>query len=52
VEGLEKRGVKFERYEEMPQDEKGILRGKENQKGPNIAWFKDPSGNILAVLEV
>src|SRR5271165_4962293 len=51
VEELEKLGVKFERYEGMPQDEKGILRGKEKQKGLNIAWFKDPSGNILAVLE-
>lgn len=51
VEELEKQGVRFERYEGLPQDEKGILRGKEHHMGPNIAWFKDPAGNILAVLE-
>jgi catechol 2,3-dioxygenase-like lactoylglutathione lyase family enzyme len=41
------RGVAFERYEGMDQDEKGISHGP----GPEIAWFKDPAGNILAVLE-
>ncbi len=52
VDELTKRGVKFESYEgEMKTDEKGIFRGAETGKGPNIAWFKDPSGNILAVLE-
>ena len=44
---LAARGIAFERYEGMEQDEKGIARGP----GPEIAWFKDPAGNILAVLE-
>ncbi|MDQ4041672.1 MAG: VOC family protein [Actinomycetota bacterium] len=47
VDELTSRGVKFERYEGMGQDEKGITRGQ----GPDIAWFTDPAGNILAVLE-
>jgi catechol 2,3-dioxygenase-like lactoylglutathione lyase family enzyme len=49
VEELSGRGVSFERYEEFDQDERGIARGDE---GPPIAWFTDPSGNILSVLEV
>jgi catechol 2,3-dioxygenase-like lactoylglutathione lyase family enzyme len=44
---LAERGVVFERYEGMGQDEKGINRAG----GPYIAWFKDPAGNILAVLQ-
>ena len=46
-------GITFERYPDMPapQDERGVLRGKEFHQGPNIAWFKDPSGNILALVE-
>jgi predicted enzyme related to lactoylglutathione lyase len=47
VDELTARGVRFERYEGFEQDEKGIFRGE----GPTIAWFKDPAGNILAVLE-
>jgi predicted enzyme related to lactoylglutathione lyase len=47
VDGLAERGVELERYEGFDQDDKGIARGM----GPNIAWFKDPAGNILAVLE-
>jgi predicted enzyme related to lactoylglutathione lyase len=47
VEELGSRGVEFERYEGIEQDEKGIARGE----GPDIAWFKDPAGNILAVLK-
>lgn len=47
VDELASRGVSFERYEGFDQDERGIARGM----GPNIAWFKDPAGNILAVLE-
>jgi len=44
-------GVAFEHYEGMPgQDEKGVLRGKAANMGPDIAWFLDPSGNILSVL--
>jgi predicted enzyme related to lactoylglutathione lyase len=49
VEQLTKRGVRFEIYDmdEIKTDEKGIFRGE----GPKIAWFKDPAGNILSVLE-
>jgi predicted enzyme related to lactoylglutathione lyase len=46
VDGLVAKGVEFERYEGFDQDEKGIARGQ----GPDIAWFEDPSGNILSVL--
>jgi predicted enzyme related to lactoylglutathione lyase len=48
VDQLSQKGVKFERYEGFDQDEKGIARG---DQGPAIAWFKDPAGNILSVLE-
>jgi predicted enzyme related to lactoylglutathione lyase len=48
VDELSSRGVTFERYDGFDQDEKGIARGPQ---GPAIAWFKDPGGNILAVLE-
>ena len=48
VDELEERGVSFERYEGFEQDEKGISRAG---GGPPIAWFKDPAGNILSVLE-
>ena len=49
VEELSKRGVRFEKYKgpEIKTDDKGIMRGN----GPTIAWFKDPAGNILSVLE-
>ncbi len=47
VDELVSRGVQFERYEGMGQDDKGINRAG----GPYIAWFKDPAGNILAVLQ-
>lgn len=50
VDKLTAAGVKMEQYgnSDMPQDEKGIAR---DARGPAIAWFKDPSGNILAVLQ-
>jgi catechol 2,3-dioxygenase-like lactoylglutathione lyase family enzyme len=50
VHGLAERGVSFERYSgsEMETDEKGIFRGG----GPLIAWFKDPAGNVLSVIEL
>lgn len=51
VDELMNRGVQFERYEGLPVDEKGILRGISQNRGPDIAWFKDPAGNILAVLK-
>jgi catechol 2,3-dioxygenase-like lactoylglutathione lyase family enzyme len=47
VEELSARGVKFEQYDDFGQDDKGVARGE----GPPIAWFKDPAGNILSVLE-
>ena len=47
VDGLAAAGVRFERYQGFEQDERGIHRGE----GPPIAWFKDPAGNILAVLQ-
>jgi catechol 2,3-dioxygenase-like lactoylglutathione lyase family enzyme len=49
VDALFDRGVQFERYEgtEIETDEKGIFRGG----GPLIAWFKDPAGNVLSVLQ-
>jgi predicted enzyme related to lactoylglutathione lyase len=47
VDQLVDRGVGFERYEGFEQDERGIARGR----GPDIAWFKDPAGNVLAVLQ-
>jgi hypothetical protein len=51
VDELTKKGIVFEHYPGSPQDEKGIARGKDANMGPNIAWFKDPAGNILAVLQ-
>ena len=51
VDELAARGVEFERYDEFPTDEKGIMRGRESGRGPDIAWFKDPAGNILSVLQ-
>lgn len=52
VDKLKGLGVKFEKFEgEMKTDEKGIFRGASRGQGPNIAWFKDPAGNFLSVLE-
>ena len=50
VDDLKSAGITFERYEGMDQDERGIARGRESGQGPDIAWFKDPAGNILSVL--
>jgi catechol 2,3-dioxygenase-like lactoylglutathione lyase family enzyme len=47
VEWLGERGVALERYDGMPQDEQGVMR----EGGPLIAWFKDPAGNTLSVLQ-
>jgi catechol 2,3-dioxygenase-like lactoylglutathione lyase family enzyme len=49
VDELTKRGVRFEKYDllDLKTDEKGIMRGN----GPTIAWFKDPAGNILSIIE-
>jgi len=48
VDGLTERGVAFEHYEGFGQDEKGIMRGN----GPDIAWFRDPAGNVLSVIRL
>jgi catechol 2,3-dioxygenase-like lactoylglutathione lyase family enzyme len=50
VDELVAAGVTLEMYEGMNQDEKGIARGKSANMGPDIAWFTDPAGNILSVL--
>ncbi|MEN3359412.1 MAG: hypothetical protein V7637_3394 [Mycobacteriales bacterium] len=47
VDSLIGRGVEFMRYDGMPQDERGIMR----EGGPYIAWFTDPAGNVLSVLQ-
>ena len=47
VDELTAQGVRFERYPDMDQDDNGVLRGQ----GPAIAWFTDPAGNILSVLQ-
>ncbi len=47
VDALTAAGIQFERYDGLDQDERGIMRGR----GPTIAWFTDPAGNILSVLE-
>jgi catechol 2,3-dioxygenase-like lactoylglutathione lyase family enzyme len=47
VDALAERGVSFQRYDGFDHDEKGIVRGP----GPQIAWFEDPSGNVIAVLQ-
>jgi hypothetical protein len=49
VDELTGRGIQFEQYDfgKMKTDKKGIVRGY----GPTIAWFKDPAGNILSVLD-
>ena len=49
VDALIERGVAFELYDGFGQDERGISR---NEGGPPIAWFRDPAGNILSVLEI
>lgn len=50
VDELKNRGVRFEAYDEpnLKTDERGVFR----DQGPNIAWFKDPAGNILSVVEL
>ena len=48
VDQLTEAGVHMELYDGFDQDERGIARGDE---GPPIAWFRDPAGNILAVVE-
>lgn len=47
VDALAAAGVRFERYDGIAQDEGGVFR----EEGPYIAWFKDPSGNVLSVMQ-
>jgi catechol 2,3-dioxygenase-like lactoylglutathione lyase family enzyme len=52
VDELTHRGVQFEHYKDGPgTDAKGILRGRKQNMGPDIAWFKDPAGNFLSVID-
>jgi catechol 2,3-dioxygenase-like lactoylglutathione lyase family enzyme len=50
VDDLKKKGIKFELYPGMT-DHLGIARGIASGRGPDIAWFKDPAGNIVSVLQ-
>lgn len=54
VDALKDKGVEFEHYDlggGAKTDAKGIMRGLAAKQGPDIAWFKDPAGNIIAVLQ-
>lgn len=53
VDSLVEAGIVMKRYDNMPgdQDGRGVMRGKSAGMGPDIAWFEDPAGNVLAVLE-
>lgn len=48
---LKEKGITLEIYEGMHQGEDGIARSTSPEDGPSIAWFKDPAGNVLAILE-
>jgi catechol 2,3-dioxygenase-like lactoylglutathione lyase family enzyme len=50
VDELTGKGIKFEHYEGLT-DQKGVARGIAHDRGPDIAWFKDPAGNIVSVLQ-
>lgn len=53
IDELVGKGITFERYDTLPaeQDERGVLRGKAANQGPDIAWFEDPSGNVISLVE-
>jgi len=51
VDDLASRGIRMERYEGFNQDAKGIVRRGGENPGPSIAWFTDPAGNILSVIQ-
>ena len=53
VDALVAKGIVFEQYDfpDFKTDQKGIVRSPSPDKGPSIAWFKDPSGNILSVIQ-
>jgi catechol 2,3-dioxygenase-like lactoylglutathione lyase family enzyme len=44
-------GIELERYEGLPHDDSGIVRGKSAGQGPDIGWFRDPSGNTISILQ-
>jgi hypothetical protein len=48
MRSLEQRGVHFERYPGMPQDESGVWTTPD---GSSVAWFKDPDGNVLSLTQ-
>lgn len=53
MDDLKEKGIQFIHYDndDLPQDEKGVLRGLDAGMGPDIAWFEDPAGNVLSVLQ-
>jgi catechol 2,3-dioxygenase-like lactoylglutathione lyase family enzyme len=53
IDELTSKGIQFEHYDNLgfKQDEKGVARGLSANMGPDIAWFKDPAGNVLAILQ-
>lgn len=53
IASLKEKGIQFEHYhrDDLPQDESGVLRGLSHDMGPDIAWFKDPAGNVLSVMQ-
>jgi hypothetical protein len=52
VDELAASGVEFLRYEGLPADAQGILRGRAADRGPDIAWFEDPAGNVLSIMQL
>lgn len=53
IDELKIRGVEMLQYDnpDLPQDDKGVMRGLSADMGPDIAWFSDPAGNVLAILQ-
>lgn len=53
VKQLKEKGVQFEQYhrEDLPQDADGVMRGLSADMGPDIAWLKDPAGNVLSIVQ-
>ena len=51
VDALIDKGVTFARYDGMEQDDKGIMHGLSVNMGPDIAWFTDPAGNVLSIMQ-
>ena len=44
-------GIALERYDGMPQDDRGVMRGLRSGDGPDIAWFLDPARNVIAIAQ-